>query len=153
MHGAEEVGERGGLREIPFAQVRAAREDLVHGARQVAQEALGLVRPGGAETHRRLEQPAGGEREEKLLRLLQRNVEGAKRHAEDGREMAAEMQPGSLLPQRRQLGREDPCARVEERPPLQPAGAVRNLAGKEGVRPGIERWQRIRILVRARGEE
>ena len=72
--------------------------------------------------------------------------------ARHGREMAAEMQPGSLLPQRRQLGREDPCARVEERPPLQPAGAVRNLAGKEGVRPGIERWQRIRILVRARGE-
>ena len=95
---------------------------------------------------------ARSERKEELLHLVERNLEGTQRRTEDGREVLAETRLASAFAQDRDPGGKDPRARVEKSAPLQPARAVRDLAGKERVRPRIEKPERSRIVVRRGGE-
>ena len=87
-----------------------------------------------------------------MLRILDGDLESAQRRTEDGRKMAAEMRLAGPLPQSADLDRKDPRARVQERPALQPARAIRHLAGKEPLRASVEPAERVRVLVRRRGE-
>ena len=89
MSSLQQIGQWCGLRQVLDAQAAAGRVRFIESGPELPEQRLRLVRSGGAETDRRLENAARREREDETLRVFERDVEGAEDGAENGREVTA----------------------------------------------------------------